>query len=190
MARVAAALTMPMHFKIADAGAEFEAIHRLNYRTFVEEIPQHGTNAERRLVDRFHAQNTYLICIVGAQLVGMLALRTQRPFSLDEKLADLDAYLPPAVRIGEVRLLAVDPRWRGSAVLAGLAQLLERECLARELDLLIVSATTRQRRLYAHFGFEPFGPLVGREGAWFQPMRLRRERFNELMPRATWRRQR
>ncbi len=176
------------HFKIAATAAEFEAIHRLNYRTFVEEIPQHPANAERRLVDRFHAQNTYLIALADTQLVGMMALRTQRPFSLDEKLPDLDAYLPTAGRIGEVRLLAIEPQWRGSVVMAGLARLLEFECLGRDLDALIVSATTRQRRFYLHFGFEPFGPIVGREGAWFQPMRLDRDRFHELMLSAAWRR--
>ncbi|HRE06968.1 MAG TPA: hypothetical protein PKX00_15250 [Opitutaceae bacterium] len=30
-----------LHFKLATEAWEFEAIHRLNYRTFVEEIPQH-----------------------------------------------------------------------------------------------------------------------------------------------------
>jgi GNAT superfamily N-acetyltransferase len=179
-----------LQFRIAETEAEFEAIHRLNYRTFVEEIPQHAANAERRLVDRFHAQNTYFICVARAQLVGMLALRTQRPFSLDEKLADLDTYLPEGGRIGEVRLLAVEPQWRKTGVMAGLARLLERECFARELDMLIVSATTRERRFYRHLGFEPFGPLVGGAGAWFQPMRLGRERFLELIPTAAWRRQR
>ena len=177
-----------LHFKVADSAEEFEAIHRLNYRTFVEEIPQHAANTERRLVDRFHAQNTYFICLAGRQLVGMLALRTRRPFSLGEKLPDLDAYLPAGGRIGEVRLLAVEREWRRTGVMVGLARLLERECFARDLDLLIVSATTLQRRFYAHLGFEPFGPLVGREGAWFQPMRLGRERFYELMPTAAWRR--
>jgi predicted N-acetyltransferase YhbS len=179
-----------LHFKTADTEAEFEAIHRLNYATFVEEIPQHAPNAEHRLVDRFHAQNTYLICIAGGELgelAGMLALRTRRPFSLDEKLPDLDAWLPTGACVGEVRLLAVAPAWRGSPVLAGLARMLESECFARELDLVIVSATTRQRRLYRHFGFEPFGPLVGHPGAQFQPMRLDRERFRALMPTAAWR---
>ncbi len=179
-----------LHFKIADTEAEFEAIHRLNYRTFVEEIPQHPPNAERRLVDRFHAQNTYLICIANERLVGMLALRTQRPFSLDEKLPDLDAYLPVGGRVGEVRLLAVEPEWRKTGVLVGLARMLEPECFARDLDMLIVSATTRERRFYQHLGFEPFGPLVGREGARFQPMRLGRQRFHELTPTAAWRRKR
>ena len=31
-------------FKVASADWEFEQIHRLNYRTFVEEIPQHASN--------------------------------------------------------------------------------------------------------------------------------------------------
>lgn len=179
-----------LHYKIADTDAEFEAIHRLNYRTFVEEIPQHAANAERRLVDRFHAQNTYLICVADSQVVGMLALRTQRPFSLDEKLPDLDTFLPAGGRIGEVRLLAIEREWRNSGVMAGLARMLERECFARRLDMVIVSATTRQRRFYQHLGFEPFGPLVGREGARFQPMRLGRERFHEMKPTAAWRRER
>lgn len=176
-----------LRFKIADREAEFEAIHRLNYRTFVEEIPQHGANADRRLVDRFHDGNTYLICLADGELAGMLALRTQRPFSLDHKLGNLDDYLQAGCRCGEVRLLAIEPRWRGSAVLAGLARLLEAECVARGLDTLVVSATTRQRRLYAHFGFEPFGPLVGDAPARFQPMRLRRDRFEAMLPYARWR---
>jgi len=185
-----AAMKAHLHFKIADTDAEFEAIHRLNYRTFVEEIPQHPANAEHRLVDRFHAQNTYFICLADAQLVGMLALRTQRPFSLDEKLPDLAMYLPAGGRIGEVRLLAVEREWRKTGVMVGLARTLERECFARDLDILIVSATTRERRFYQHLGFEPFGPLVGREDVWFQPMHLGRQRFHEVMPTAAWRRER
>jgi hypothetical protein len=76
-------MTGSLHFKLADRGVEFEAIHRLNYRTFVEEIPQHSPNAERRLVDRFHAENTYVIGLDGEELVGMVASRCRRPFSLD-----------------------------------------------------------------------------------------------------------
>ena len=56
---------VPLTYKIATEASEFEAIHRLNYDTFVEEIPQHTANPERRLVDRFHAQNTYVICLDG-----------------------------------------------------------------------------------------------------------------------------
>ena len=31
-------------YAIATSEPEFEAIHRLNYETFVEEIPQHAAN--------------------------------------------------------------------------------------------------------------------------------------------------
>src|SRR5207253_2433371 len=90
-----------LEFRIAAADAEFEQIHRLNYRTFVEEIPQHAPSAERRLIDKFHPENTYLIAVLDGTLVGMLAVRDRRPFSLDQKLADLDRYLPAGRKICE-----------------------------------------------------------------------------------------
>ncbi len=96
-------------FKIASEEWELEQIHRLNYRTFVEEIPQHGPNPEGRLVDRFHAENIYLIWLHDRRLAGMLAMRRNRPFSLDAKVANLDQYLPAGRVPVEVRLLAVEP---------------------------------------------------------------------------------
>ncbi len=165
-----------LQFKIAEEH-HFDAIHALNYRTFVEEFPQHAPNADHRLVDRFHQENTYLIALAEDQLAGMLALRAQRPFSLDAKLPELDSYLPPGRRWAEIRLLAVAATRRGSAVLPGLLRLLERECLLREVDAVVVSATIRQLKLYRHLGFQPFGPLVGPTGAQYQPMYLEIERF-------------
>src|SRR4026209_2180085 len=85
-------------FKIASEPAEFEGVHRLNYKTFVEEIPQHANNPEERLVDKFHAENTYAICLHGDRLVGMVAGRGQRPFSLDHQMPKPDSLLPPGQR--------------------------------------------------------------------------------------------
>ena len=70
----------PLVFKVATEDWEFEQVHRLNYRTFVEEIPQHQPSAAQRLVDKFHAENTYLICLSNQKLAGMLAVRGNRPF--------------------------------------------------------------------------------------------------------------
>ena len=81
-------------FKTASEDWEFEQIHRLNYKTFVEEIPQHQRSPSERLVDKFHAENTYLICLCNQKLVGMMAVRGNRPFSLDHKVANLDSHLP------------------------------------------------------------------------------------------------
>lgn len=159
-------------FRIATEPGEFEQIHRLNYETFVEEIPQHQGNPGRQLVDKFDAENSYFIALDGQALVGMLAARDRRPFSLDQKLPNLDTYLPAHRQPCEIRLLAVRPGWRNREVLPGLLRFLAPYCEERGYDLLIMSGTTRQARLYEHIGFAPFGPLVGTGDVLFQPMYL------------------
>ncbi len=170
----------PLEFRLAAEPWEFEAIHRLNYRTFVEEIPQHPPNPEQRLVDKFHAENVYAICLSGTDLVGMVAGRAQRPFSLDQKLPDLDAHLPPGRRAMEVRLLSVAASHRKGTVFARLVGLLARHYRALGYDLALISGTLRQQRLYRHLGFTPFGPVVGSGDAQFQPMYLTLESFLEI----------
>ena len=117
-----------LQLKIADTGDEFDRIARLNYATFVEEIPQHQSNPDRALVDKFHLENTYFIAKDGEAIVGMLALRNQRPFSLDAKLPDLDAHVLPGESLCEIRLLAIEPSHRHSRVL--------RELLAQLVNIL------------------------------------------------------
>jgi aspartate aminotransferase-like enzyme len=158
--------------KVASEPWEFDEIHRLNYRTFVEEIPQHQANPDGRLVDRFDHENTYIIALDGRRLLGMIAVRGTRPFSLDAKLPDLDAYLPPAQRVCEFRLLAVEPAHRAGRLLQPLIEGLWRHCEACGYDLALISGTTRQTKLYAHLGFVPFGPRVGTPAAEYQPMML------------------
>jgi aspartate aminotransferase-like enzyme len=163
----------PLIYKIATDRREFELIHQLNYRTFVEEIPQHASNPEGRLADRFHDENTYVISLSGRELVGMIALRDRRPFSLDLKLDDLDAYLPQRYKNPlEIRLLAVDPRYRNTTVLLDLMLRCVDLAKSRAYDIGLISGTTRQLKLYEHLGFRPFGPLVGTSDAMFQPMYL------------------
>ncbi len=167
----------PLVFKIASTDAEFEQIHKLNYQTFVEEIPQHRPNDERRLVDVFHGQNTYLIAVRGRRLVGMMAWRGERPFSIDGKLPDVDRYLPPGRRPCEVRLLATTLDARNGVVFRGLVDLLARQATQQGFDLVVISGTLRQIRLYRHLGFIPFGELIGSANAPYQPMYLTLEAF-------------
>jgi len=170
----------PLVFKFASEDWEFEQIHRLNYRTFVEEIPQHKASPTHRLVDKFHPENTYLICLDDLKLVGMLAARGNRPFSLDQKLPELDTHLPKGRTVCEIRLLAIDKSFRGSRggqILSGLLALLWQHGVERGYDLAIISGTMRQLRLYQHLGFVPFGPVVGVGDAQFQPMYVTLETF-------------
>jgi aspartate aminotransferase-like enzyme len=167
----------PLVFKTAAEDWEFEQIHRLNYKTFVEEIPQHKASPTQRLVDKFHPENTYLICLCGRKLAGMLAVRGNRPFSLDQKLDNLDTYLPSGRNVCEIRLLAVDKKFRGAQVLQGILALLWQHGIEKGYDLAIISGTPRQFRLYQHLGFVPFGPSVGSGEAQFQPMYVTLETF-------------
>ena len=149
----------PLVFKFASEEWEFEQIHRLNYKTFVEEIPQHLASPAQRLVDKFHAENTYLICLCGKKLAGMLAARGKRPFSLDQKLAHLDSFLPANRSVCEIRLLAIEKKFRGAQVLQGILALLWQHFIEKGYDLAIISGTTRQFKLYQHLGFVPFGQI-------------------------------
>lgn len=170
----------PLVFKTATEDWEFEQIHRLNYKTFVEEIPQHKSSPTHRLVDKFHAENTYLICISEQKIVGMLAVRGNRPFSLDQKLPEVDSYLPLNRKICEIRLLAIEKKFRGARggqVLSGILALLWQHGIEKGYGLAIISGTTRQLRLYQHLGFIPFGPVVGTGEAQFQPMYVTLETF-------------
>src|SRR3954468_6430375 len=158
--------------KVASEEWEFEQIHRLNYRTFVEEIPQHQANPSGVLVDRFDRDNTYVIAVDNRQVLGLIPVRGTRPFSLDSKLTDLDSYLPLARRLCEFRLLAVDKAHRAGRLLQQLIAGVWSHCHRCGYDLAVMSGTTRQLKLYRHLGFVPFGPLVGEPHARFQPMML------------------
>ncbi|MDR1789482.1 MAG: aminotransferase class V-fold PLP-dependent enzyme, partial [Opitutaceae bacterium] len=170
--------------RLATQEWEFEQIHRLNYRTFVEEIPQHARNPEGRLVDRFHAENTYIVALQGPRLVGMMALRAKRPFSIDSKLPDLDQYLPKGRVAVEVRLLAVEADARKTTLFPALFDYAVKHCLAEGYDIAVISGTTRQLKLYRHLGFVPFGPLVGTAEASYQPMYLTLESYGKTLQRS------
>ncbi len=157
-------------FKVASEPLEFEQIHALNYQTFVHEIPQHQQNETQKLIDKFHEENTYVICLREGELPGMVALRDKRPLSLDAKLADLESYLPPFKRILEFRLLAVKQQHRNTAIFTGIMKKSFNIANSGDYDLAVISGTTRQTRLYKHLGFKPFGPLVGKQDALYQPM--------------------
>lgn len=164
--------------KIADRESEFEQIHRLNYKTFVKEIPQHQENDSGLLIDKFHHENTYIICLDGDRLIGMIAARGKRPFSLDLKIPNLDSYLPENIRVCEIRLLAIEKEYRGGFVFYEIAKKLAEYFRENNYNYAIISGTTRQQKLYKHIGFQPFYHLVGKEGALYQPMCITVELFD------------
>ncbi len=164
-------------YKIASEQEEFVQIHHLNYQTFVEEIPQHEQNATKQLVDKFHQENTYIIAKKQDRVIGMIALRDKRPFSLDSKVEDLNQYLPDFKRACEVRLLSVREAYRSTKLFYELCDAVVTYCKKHTYDILLISGTVRQLTLYKKIGFTPFASLVGTEEALYQPMYLVIDQF-------------
>jgi len=171
---------MAFVYKIADSATEFEQIHQLNYRTFAEEIPQHEKDTSRKLKDKFHDENTYIICLKDERVIGMIAVRSNRPFSLDGKIGLVENHLPfKAEKIVEIRLLAIEKAYRNGRAFLGLAQALVRYCLKAGYEAALISGTTREQKLYGQLGFQPFASSTGTGEAVFQPMYLTRTTFDE-----------
>lgn len=168
--------------KIARTEKEFEAIARLNYETFVEEIPQHDPDPSGIRVDAFHHENVYVIVLKDQELAGMVAFRAARPFSLDIKLGPVEEFLPKDALNGmlcEVRLMAVDKAHRNGRVFYYLARALSDYAYENGYGAAVISGTVREQKLYNQLGFEPFADPVGTEEAQFIPMVLTRDRFDQ-----------
>lgn len=149
---------------------DFDLIHQLNHTIFAEEIPQHEKRENHRLVDQFHEKNTYIIALLGEEVVGMICYNAERPFSLDRKLENLDQYLPQHQKLVEVRLFAVVSHKRKQGISVTLLKTLIRDLIVKGFDLGVISATTRELKLYNNMGATAFGPLVGTPEVPYQPM--------------------
>jgi predicted N-acetyltransferase YhbS len=157
-------------FKQAETPDEFEQIFHLNHAVFAGELEQHHTQPGERLVDKFHDRNRYVIALVGEEVIGMIAVNDQPPFSVAAKLADpsvLDEY----GRLLEVRLLAVDPAHRNGVVMAGLMLGVYEH--ARDFDAMVISGHLEKADMYHKLGYTDLGPPVASGQAMYVPMAIR-----------------
>jgi aspartate aminotransferase-like enzyme len=108
----------------------------------------------------------------------MIAIRSKRPFSLDGKIGPVENQLPfRAENPVEIRLLAIETKYRNGRAFLGLTQALVRYCLKAGFDAALISGTIREQKLYGQLGFLPFAQMTGTDEAAFQPMYLTKETF-------------
>lgn len=162
-----------MIYKIANTEEEYEQIFRLNYATFVDEIPQHEKNESKKLIDKFHNKNIYVIAKKDREVIAMVSLCAERPFSLDEKLGGIETvYKGEFKNPIEIRLLSIKEEYRKTKVFFELIKRAFNYVVQNSYDIVFISGTTRQEKLYRHIGFERFSDNVGTEGAEYIPMFL------------------
>ena len=147
-------------FKRAETSQEFEEIHRLNHRTFVEEIPQHEGTENGLLIDKFHDKNSYFIVLRGGRLVGMLSTHDRVPFSVADRLPDPRILAQPDIRPLEVRLLAIEPTERNSMLFFGLIWCQYEYAKAAGYTHIFISGVQERVELYESLGFVALGPAV------------------------------
>ncbi len=157
-------------FKRAETSGELEQVHRLNYRTFVDEIPQHEDTGDGLLVDKFHDKNAYFIVLRQGRVVGMLGVHGQPPFSVAARLPEPDMLARPGTRPLEVRLLAIEPAERNSTMFYGLIWTLYNFAEANGYTHLFISGIEERVTMYKRIGFRVLGPAVPSGGARFVPM--------------------
>jgi aspartate aminotransferase-like enzyme/predicted N-acetyltransferase YhbS len=162
----------PYLFKRAETDQEFDQIHRLNFRTFVDEIPQHQDTGNGRLVDKFHDKSVYFIVVRDGRVMGMVSSHDQPPFSVAERLTDPGILQRPGIRPMEVRLLAIEPDIRNSTVFFGLLWSLYENARANGYTHVYISGLKERVPLYQRLGFQPLGPAVASGQALFVPMVL------------------
>ncbi|MFS0785382.1 GNAT family N-acetyltransferase [Shouchella sp. 1P09AA] len=166
-------------FKVANTNEEFEQIHRLNHEIFVEELQQHQlkSNRNNKRIDKFHDENTYYIAIYDNRIVGMVCLRDQRPFSLEDRI-NIDIHSPYSFdRPCELRLLAVKKEHRNGKVFRGLWTLLMRGFEKGRYDVAFSSGVVQNLGLYEKIGFERFSEPVQSGKTDLQPIVACRENF-------------
>jgi aspartate aminotransferase-like enzyme/N-acyl-L-homoserine lactone synthetase len=174
-------------FKPVQTSDEIEAVHRLNYRTFVRELHQYTDTGDGRLVDKFHDKNTYFIALRDDRVIGMISVHGQPPFSVASRLPDPTILTRPGVRPIEVRLLAVEPEERNSSVAYGLMAVFYEYAHDNGYTDVYISGVQDRAALYEGIGFRVIGPPVPCGAAQFVPMWVSVPKLKEAV-HARWER--
>lgn len=151
-------------------GEDGQRIFRLNHQVFAAELGQHAVREGGLLVDKFHAKNQYFVAERDGQILGLVSAHTTAPFSVEERCPRFKELVPQDRSIAEVRLLAVDSRYRKTFLACGLFAQVAAFLVERRIELVVISGIVQQKRLYHRLGFRDLGPPVRCGTAFFIPM--------------------
>ena len=181
---------MRYEFREALSSEDFEGVRRLNHRVFAEEIGQHEAQPNGLLRDGFEDKSRFWLALRGRQVVGMVAVHDQPPYSIEKRLADPSVLATIEGRKLEVRLLAVEPGHRNRMVFAGLLGHMIVDAMQGGYDVLLISGVAERAEMYHRMGFVDMGPARKEGAALFIPMMLRVAKLSEEIQRnlALWRR--
>ena len=162
----------PTTYQRAETDQDFEQVYRLNHDIFCLEVGQYDAKPAGRLIDKFHHKNIYYLALRQGELVGMVAVHDEPPFSIANRLADPAALGRRCPRPLEVRLLALRPSVRRGSLLFGLLWRVYDHAQRHGHSHLLISGVGERVSMYERLGFESLGPPVVAGSAEFVPMVL------------------
>lgn len=159
-------------FKPATTAEELGQVHRLNHKTFAEELGQYEVSESGALVDRFHGANRYFVAKSSGAVIGMISINCTAPFSIEKRLHNPAATLTAIPGPSEVRLLAIESDARRGIVLAGLFWQVYAEARRQGRSHLLISGIAERAEMYRALGFRDLGAAVPSGAASYIPMAM------------------
>lgn len=172
-------------FRKAESPEDFNKIHRLNHTVFSEEIGQHAQNASGVLVDKFHDKNHYTLAEKEGEIVGMICAHWEPPYSVTDKYPEIVDHLEQSQLTAEIRLLAIAPAFRKTAIAWRLMHHMATDLIQRGVDTVLISGIKQHKRTYEKLGFKAVGEAVKSGQALYYPMIMRKSDFMESSTRLT-----
>ncbi len=163
---------MKFVYRYAATAQDYDSLRRLNHAAFAEELGQHEPRPDGRLADRFESRSRYLLAFDGERLAAMICWSMEPPFSIESRLSNPSILGTLPQPLCEVRLLAIAPEYRHTAVFAGLLAKLLADVRAAGAATLLISGVEPRAPMYEKLGFRPLGPAVPQGAARFVPMAL------------------
>ncbi|MFG3371078.1 aminotransferase class I/II-fold pyridoxal phosphate-dependent enzyme [Streptomyces sp. NPDC048156] len=158
-------MSCPLSLRPATAD-DLPWIHELRHRVYAEELGQHATNAEGRLVDGLDGDNVYLVAARGPVRVGFVSVTPPwvGRYGLDKYLTRAELPLLDDADVFEVRLLTVEPDARAGAAAALLMYAALRWIASRGGRRVVAMGRADLVGMYRAAGLRPVGRTV-RSGA-------------------------
>ena len=167
-----------MNFTIRMANKQdWDAIAQLNHNTYALELGQYEPNENGRKTDYRHDTNVYIVAYNGEELAGMVSITLPNiaPFSTLKRLPHISSDIEKNLyKTAEIRLLAIQPHYRGQGLYDRLMLFVIQYCYQRGIERVLISAIQNRVPMYEFMGFRAIGEAVAEGTAVYLPMLITR----------------
>ena len=162
---------MPLQLRSAGE-SDREWIYELRHRVYAEELGQHVRNPAQRLSDNLDDGNAYLVAAYGDTRVGFVSITPPwlGRYAIDKYLARDAHPLLGDDGLFEVRILTVEPRWRGGPAAPLLMYAALRWITSRGGRHVVALGRTELLRMYEDAGLRQLGLTIRSGQVTFEVM--------------------